>query len=37
MKDAINFARNHPFETIGEIIITFAIIWGGAFLVALAG
>jgi len=27
----------NKLEIIGEIIITFAIIWGGAFLVALAG
>ena len=37
MKDALNFARNHPFEAIAECIIAFGIIWGGAFLVALAG
>ena len=37
MKDALNFARNHPFEAIAELVIAFGIIWGGAFLVALAG
>ncbi len=37
MKDAWDFARNHPIETIAECIIAFVIIWGGAFLVALAG
>jgi len=37
MKDALNFARNHPFEVIAECIIAFTLIWGGAFLVALAG
>ena len=37
MKDALNFARNPPWETAAECIIAFGIIWGGAFLVALAG
>jgi len=37
MKDLIDFARNHPFEFIGEAITAFAIIWGGAFAIALAG
>ena len=37
MKDALDFARNHPWETAAECIIAFGIIWGGAFLVALAG
>ena len=37
MKDALDFARNHPFETASECIIAFGIIWVGAFLVALAG
>ena len=37
LKDAWDFASNHPIETIAECIVAFGIIWGGAFLVALAG
>lgn len=37
LKDALDFARNHPWETAAECIVAFGIIWGGAFLVALAG
>ena len=37
MKDALDFARNHPFEAYATGIIAFGIIWGGAFLVSLAG
>lgn len=37
MKDALDFARNHPIEAVCEAIIAIAIIWGGAFAVALAG
>lgn len=37
LKDAWDFARNHPWETAAECIIAFGIIWGGAFFVALAG
>lgn len=37
LQDALDHARNHPIETICECIVAFAIIWGGAFAVALAG
>lgn len=37
IKEAIDFARAHPFEFAAECVIAFLIVFGGAFLVALAG
>lgn len=37
IKEAWKFARNHPIEFAIEAVIAFAIVFGGAFVVALAG
>ena len=37
VKEALEFARNHPFEFIMEGVVTFGILFGGTALVALAG
>jgi len=37
IQEAIDFAREHPFEFTAECVIAFALIWGGAFAVAVVG
>lgn len=37
IREAIDFARAHPWEFAAECVIAFALIWGGAFAVAAAG